>query len=399
MRRMAFFGRRDLWLAGVIVFGVRAAGCAASGENAPADAGPDERGGETIPGSPATDASTSDGSGSDGSAPESALCSEDGWCRVEMPHDKVALYGIWGSSANDVWAVGSGGAVFHWNGATWSQQRVLTDAGQPKPLFGIWGSGPNDVWAFGVNEIFHADGWNDAATVWSSIESPKLDIFTPTSTRAIWGSSATDVWLLFGPLSSFSTGILNKCRHSDGWSGATTKLTVALDHFAVGQPGMNFTGIWGTGPKDIWIVGESGRILHTDGYWNRAAEWTQTDSNTRQHLTGVWGTASDDVWAVGENGTIRHYTYDEGGDLWWALSDSTITTHLRAVWGTSATNVWAIGDENTILHGDGSRWSRSTVPSLPPSTPFYGIWGSGPDDVWVVGERVILHRGPAGGVK
>ena len=27
------------------------------------------------------------------------------------------------------------------------------------------------------------------------------------------------------------------------------------------------------------------------------------------------------------------------------------------------------------------------------------IRGRGPDDVWVVGERVILHRGPAGGTK
>ncbi|OJY20027.1 MAG: hypothetical protein BGO98_01970 [Myxococcales bacterium 68-20] len=399
MRRMAFFGRRDLWLAGVLVFGVRAVGCAATGENAPAHAGPDERGGETLPGSPVTDASTSDGSGSDGSTPEDARCSEDGWCRVEMPNDKVALYGIWGSSANDVWAVGSGGAVFHWNGVTWSQQPLLTEAGQPKPLFGIWGSGPNDVWAFGVNEIFHADGWNDTATVWSRIEAPKLQAFTPTSARAIWGSSATDVWLLLAPLSSFSSNTLNKCWHSDGWSGATTKLTAALDHYIAGNPANNFAGIWGTGPNDIWIVGASGRILHTDGYWNRAAEWTQTNSNTRQHLTGVWGTATDDVWAVGENGTIRHYAHDEGGDLRWLVSDSTITTHLRAVWGTSATNVWAIGDENTILHGDGSSWSRSMVPSLPPSTPFYGIWGSGPDDVWVVGERVILHRGPARGAK
>ncbi|MBX3258145.1 MAG: hypothetical protein KF782_00385 [Labilithrix sp.] len=397
MRPIPLFDRRDLWLVATILFGVRAAGCAASGEDARAE--PDEPGGEALPGDPAADASTSDGSASDGGAPVDERCSDDGWCRVAMPSDKEALYGVWGSSANDVWVVGSFGAVLHWNGATWSQQRVRTAAGQPKPLFGIWGSGPGDVWAFGVNEIFHADGWDDTETAWSTIEAPRLDAFTPTSARAIWGSSAMDVWLLLAPLNSFSSNMLNKCWHSTGWSGAETKLNAALDHYVAGNPGMNFAGIWGTGPSDVWIVGASGRILHTDGYRNGAAEWVQPNSHTRQHLTGVWGSATDDVWAVGENGTIRHYTYDEVGALGWAPSDSTVTTHLRAVWGTSATNVWAIGDEGTILHGDGSGWSRSKVPTLPPSTPLYGIWGSGPDDVWVVGERVVLHRGPRGVAK
>jgi hypothetical protein len=30
------------------------------------------------------------------------------------------LYGVWGSGANDVWAVGAGGVVLHWNGSAGS---------------------------------------------------------------------------------------------------------------------------------------------------------------------------------------------------------------------------------------------------------------------------------------
>ena len=394
MRRMV--DGRHLSLV-ALVLGLRMMGCAAGSEKASehddSDSGiPSE--------SLVTDGSSPESASGDDGGSSSERCSEDGWCRVDMPNDKVALFGIWGSSATDVWAVGSNGAVFHWNGTGWTSQRVLNDAGQPKPIYGIWGSGPHDVWAFGVDEVLHSDGWNDTETVWSNIGVPGPSMFESGSPRAIWGSSSTDVWMLVGPLNSFAVGLLNKCWHSDGWAGAATELAPALDYYIAPYAGMNFNGMWGTGPNDVWIVGENGRILHTDGYWDKAAFWTQPNSNTRSHLTGIWGAASDDVWAVGENGTIRHWTYDAGGELDWIISDSKSTTNLRAVWGSSATDIWAVGDDNTILHGDGSSWTRSQVPTIPSSGPFYGVWGSGPNDVWVVGQRALLHRsGASGGVE
>ena len=48
--------------------------------------------------------------------------------------------------ATDVWAVGYGGIVLHWNGTSWSTstQRLSADW-----LYGVWGSGPSDVWVVG----------------------------------------------------------------------------------------------------------------------------------------------------------------------------------------------------------------------------------------------------------
>jgi len=61
------------------------------------------------------------------------------------------LWNVWGSAANDVWAVGNAGTVLHWDGTVWAPVTVSTT----KDLHGIWGSGPNDIWAVGDQTILH----------------------------------------------------------------------------------------------------------------------------------------------------------------------------------------------------------------------------------------------------
>ena len=56
-----------------------------------------------------------------------------------------ALYGVWGTAANDVWAVGQGGTILHWDGARWS----TIPSGTTETLRSIWGSSPTDIWAVG----------------------------------------------------------------------------------------------------------------------------------------------------------------------------------------------------------------------------------------------------------
>jgi hypothetical protein len=71
--------------------------------------------------------------------------------RSEAARPSVSsLSGVWGSGENDVWAVGSGGAIFHYNGLAWSFIDPPVSTDEPE-LFGVWGSGPNDVWAVGAD--------------------------------------------------------------------------------------------------------------------------------------------------------------------------------------------------------------------------------------------------------
>ena len=54
------------------------------------------------------------------------------------------LFGVWGSSGNDVYAVGWGENVLHYDGYTWSEMESGTTG-----LNDVWGSSSTDVFAVG----------------------------------------------------------------------------------------------------------------------------------------------------------------------------------------------------------------------------------------------------------
>jgi hypothetical protein len=60
------------------------------------------------------------------------------WSAVALPSEAkaaLALYKVWGRSASEVYAVGSGGLLIEWNGTAWSQAPATTSY----PLFTVHG--------------------------------------------------------------------------------------------------------------------------------------------------------------------------------------------------------------------------------------------------------------------
>src|SRR5690348_10293964 len=85
------------------------------------------------------------------------------------------LSSVWGSSARDVFAVGSGGTILHYDGNAWTAQ-----PGQAADLQDVWGTSGTDVFAVGAGgAILHYDGraWTPQAS------GTTRDLF------ALWGSS------------------------------------------------------------------------------------------------------------------------------------------------------------------------------------------------------------------
>ena len=70
-------------------------------------------------------------------------------------------------------------------------------------------------------------------------------------------------------------------------------------------------GVWGSGPKDVWVVGDAGTILHFDG-----ATWTKATAafplGKKPDLRGVWGSGPNDVWVVGDAFAL-HFTGKKAG--------------------------------------------------------------------------------------
>jgi hypothetical protein len=65
------------------------------------------------------------------------------------------LYGVWGSSGTDVFAVGSVGTLLHYDGNDWTPM----NSGTTENLFGIWGTSESDIFAVGGNgTILHYGG-------------------------------------------------------------------------------------------------------------------------------------------------------------------------------------------------------------------------------------------------
>ena len=286
-----------------------------------------------------------------------------GW-QTESGSGGEALHGVWGSSASDVYAVGTNGTILHYDGAAWVA--VGGAAVMGVTIADIWGSSDSDVYAVGLIP----DGWCDGGECpgymlhydgsgWSVLSNG--DDYGDL--LGVWGSGADDV---------FAVGEAGVIRHYDGadWTAMDSHTDKSL------------TDVWGTSSNDVFAVGDKGTILHYDG-----SSWHTVTTGIARPLNGVWGSSGTDVFAVGEEGTILHY---DGTNL--TAMDSGYTEpweSLRAVWGSSGQDVFAVGEGRLILHYDGAGWT-SMIPDM--GTYLQDVWGSGAKDVFVVGEYgMILH--------
>jgi len=271
------------------------------------------------------------------------------------------LFGVWGSGASDVFAVGyyDDDTMRHYDGTSWSEM----DSGTTKNLYGVWGiTVGEDVYVFAVGyggTILYSD---DDGSTWTSQDSDTTD-----NLYGIWGNAYNDdVHAVgYGGTACYYDGSSWDEKDSDtsntlydvwgddashvfavGASGTIVKYTASWDSKTSGTTN-NLYGVWGSSATDVFAVGASGTIVHsTDG-----STWSPQVSPTTNTLYGVWGSDSTPVFAVGASGTILKYTSS------WSSMTSPTTNTLYGVWGISSSNVYAVGYGGTILHYDGTSWT------------------------------------------
>lgn len=159
--------------------------------------------------------------------------------------------------------------------------------------------------------------------------------------------------------------------------------------------GENMNGVWGSGPTDIWWVGDKGRILHDNG-----AVLAPRDSGTKANLHAVWGVAPDNVWFVGDGVTLQYngvaivdrtpeankktvfyaahgskdgqtllFGGSGGAVLRYVPSKNTLMAEetgsqleIHGMYAESAGIVWAMGTSGQALKLSGGSWSSTTMP-------------------------------------
>jgi alpha-tubulin suppressor-like RCC1 family protein len=306
-----------------------------------------------------------------GALPPDAAFAQDTWSTMPSGTSNKLL-GVWGSGSNDVFAVGNGGTIQHFNGTEWEGMTSGTEA----TLYDVWGSSPTNIYAVGAFTILHYNGivWDE----WSETLLPVIG--DPTSSYplllSVWGSGPNDV---------FFVGAGGTVLHYSPWYGGI----VALHEIDSGTE-YDLNDVWGSGPDDVFAVGSAGTILHyypsiisvIDGTPVYGYSFHTMDSGIEETLLSVWGSGPNDVFAVGE-GIILHYD-----GITWSEMPGTSNTFL-GVWGSSPDDVFAVGWESAILHYNGTAWSEMATDTANDLTD---VWGSGPNEVFAVGYGgTILH--------
>ncbi len=108
--------------------------------------------------------------------PEPALLRWDGeaWSPVALPEvDRglPALFKVWGSSASNVFAVGSNGVALRYDGSAWTQ--TLTGSG--RDLISLWGRAADEIVAVGGRDVGVVARWDGAGWTSETLRSPGLN--------------------------------------------------------------------------------------------------------------------------------------------------------------------------------------------------------------------------------
>ncbi len=104
----------------------------------------------------------------------------------------------------------------------------------------------------------------------------------------------------------------------------------------------------GFGPHDLFVVGDEGLILRSDG-----VGFERVDAKTRDALYALWGHDSDHVLAVGDFGAILRWNGRE-----WSKFSAGTEAFLYGVCGRALDDIVVVGLSGTTAHFDGRRWSR-----------------------------------------
>ncbi len=261
------------------------------------------------------------------------------------------LFDVWGSSPDNIYGVGIGGVVVHYDGTSWKEESFSTNEG-PWDVLGMHGFESNQI-AVGsdglVLNINEGAVSNEITGVTAALS-------------AVWGNSLVDMYAVG------QSGVVLH-RTASGWS--TQVIGTAA----------NLHGVWGAGSFEVLVVGDAGTIVRQQsGIWNPEA------SGVTVQLNDVWTLDSQNAWAVGAQGTILR---NAGAGLGWIGDASGVANDLVAVHGSSADNVWSVGLQGKILKYDGANWADV---SSPVTLDWADVWAGEVNKTVVVGAQGVIIR-------
>jgi hypothetical protein len=282
-----------------------------------------------------------------------------GWCWMNPRPQGHGLESVW-VKGKHMWAVGDEGTVLHHDGKVWTS--VGLDGAM---LESVFATSPENVWTVGDKAMaFHGSGGR-----WTRVVLPVPET---VNLSAVWGTSETNIWASGAEMTDGR--IHGKLLRYDGTSWKLQTVPDLTPDDKKKKRGVR--AVHGSGPDNIWIVGDEGMALRWDG-----KAWSATAPNTIDDLKAVFVSAPDDVWVA----SPRQLYHWDGAK--WTMAATPTMRNFTALWGTSGSDVWAIGMPRAV-RWDGKSWRNETMPSTARA-----IAGVSTDDLWIVGDSGLLsHR-------
>jgi hypothetical protein len=294
-----------------------------------------------------------------------------------------ALLSVWGTSANDVWAVGgdsgdgTGPLVLHYDGSEW--QRLLTgqDAGT------LW-------WVFGFEQgPLYMGGSGGIILRYEDEQFTLLDTPNSDTVFGIWGASANDVWAV-GGASESGGGFAWRLQGDDTWQPEPSVPSTVTQNAAIWK-------IYGTSPSDAWLVGSNGVSLHWDGQRLSAG-----DTGVGSSLFTVHATAERYV-AVGglASGIVVEYEGRPTMGEWTDVTPDPLPVGLSGVSLSGDAGGFAVGSLGTVYRRTDQGW-REEDTGLSLDANLHSVWIDSDGGVWAVGgqtyvepftDGVLIHGG------
>jgi hypothetical protein len=202
------------------------------------------------------------------------IVSGDGsnFSKVPTPDASVTIYGVWGTTPEDIWAVGTDGT----NGVVWRSKGDAFEAADidptllaQRPLFKVWGRSADDVWLVGDQGlILHFDG-HDTSVMPTPTNVPLTTVNgTDQTLYAVGGLGGSVILSLEG----------------SEWQDLTPPKTPTM------------SGVFARGDA-VYVVGRFGEVLKRTGTAPFARVETGLDLARDYHA--VWIDPDGGVWAVG----------------------------------------------------------------------------------------------------
>jgi hypothetical protein len=252
----------------------------------------------------------------------------------------MRLDDIWGSSHDDVYAVGRRGTILHFDGESWSSQPPFTEDDIRK----LWGTAADDVYAIAWRYLYHFDG-----SEWSQV--PDAPDIIPLD---VWRAPEGDLFLVG------ERGV--SVRHLRNWK--TTEAILGLQT------------VWGPHSKDVFAAG--GRtLLHFDG-----SGWSLKDHKMGS-IDKLWGFRGGDTYAGASEGLFKY----DGRQ--WSRVDDEPPLRIGKMWGWSGDNLFLVTTGGFVFRFDGSRRDLYLVHD---DFRLTGMWGDSPDEIFACGAAGELLR-------